>query len=94
MIMSMEIFSFIDLQEPNELEKAFKLLDLIPKRGPFAFDAFYETVLQEGLYEAADVLRPDKAPHTASPGGGMGSEFITESSDEEEPPSGKLALKS
>ncbi|CAG5125026.1 unnamed protein product [Candidula unifasciata] len=44
-------------------KKTWALLDLIVTRGPRALDYLYNAVLEEQLYEAADILKPEKGPH-------------------------------
>lgn len=40
-------------------DKLRALMDLLPKRGPEAFDAFYDVLIEQGEFEAADVLKPE-----------------------------------
>ena len=44
-------------------EQASKLLFLLRSRGRHAFQAFYDACKKTGLWDAADILNPDGAPH-------------------------------
>ncbi|XP_059154838.1 caspase-1-A-like [Physella acuta] len=48
-------------------KKSEKLLDLIMTRGPGAFNALYQAVLSAELFDAADILEPNKGPHWSKP---------------------------
>lgn len=47
-------------------DKATRLLDILPKRGEKAFEIFYEAICQGELWDVADILKPDKAPHQSN----------------------------
>lgn len=47
--------------EKTLFDKVRKILDLVPKRGPEAFDKFYEALLQTDNGPVADLLRPELA---------------------------------
>lgn len=51
-------------------KRAGALLDLIIRRGLHAFNALYLGILKAELYEAADILHPDVAPHQNLAGSG------------------------
>ncbi|XP_059154849.1 caspase-6-like [Physella acuta] len=43
--------------------KAEALLNILPTRGPYAFETLYKAALQFELYNVADILKPDRRPH-------------------------------
>ncbi|GFS16061.1 caspase [Elysia marginata] len=62
----------LDMKERTEHEsrvpgdQASKLLYLIRTRGKYAFQALYDCTVSAGLFDAADILKPEKAPHGPS----------------------------
>lgn len=44
-------------------EKAMQLLDLLPSRGPYAFDALYRALVRHGLNDAANLLKVPRQHH-------------------------------
>ncbi|GFO26425.1 caspase [Plakobranchus ocellatus] len=58
-----------DMKENVEYEnktpghRAMALIDLVKSRGKNAFQVLYDALLHAELYEAADILKPDQAPH-------------------------------
>jgi len=77
----------------TNISRAYAFLNLIPKRGKLAFSAFYDAVLGADIYEAADILHPENAPHEPkstlnSKGGPKAQESQRgfQDSEDEEPP--------
>lgn len=57
--------------EKTQHNQVRKILDTVPKRGPTAFNIFYESLIESSNDNAADILRPDlQGTHPHYGGGG------------------------
>ncbi|CAL1541014.1 unnamed protein product [Lymnaea stagnalis] len=50
----------------NNADRAMALLDILPTRGPYAFEQLYKSCVAKELNGAADILRPDLTTHFKS----------------------------
>lgn len=64
-------YNCVSQAESTKHNQTRKILDTIPKRGPLAFDKFYEAILESANEHIADVLKPElKGLHPYTGGGG------------------------
>lgn len=73
--------------EKTQINQVRKILDTVPKRGPTAFNIFYEGLIDTGNDTAADILRPElrgSHPHH----GGAGERGIAIPQDDVDLPQG------